>query len=63
MDFTIEEEAFLLECYSRNGVNRQLIKRLCIASIITFLDNTKVKICMYLCITCSSITKQLWNRC
>jgi hypothetical protein len=34
MRFTIEEKAFLLGCYFRNGVNRQPIKRLCIASII-----------------------------
>jgi hypothetical protein len=27
MGFTIEEKAFLLECYFRNGVNRQPIKR------------------------------------
>jgi hypothetical protein len=28
MGFTIEEKAFLLEYYFRNGVNRQPIKRL-----------------------------------
>jgi hypothetical protein len=40
MDFTIEEEAFLLECYSRNGATNK-------KSIIKFLDNAKVQICMY----------------
>jgi hypothetical protein len=34
MGFTIEEKAFLLVCYFRNGVSRQPIKRPYIASII-----------------------------
>jgi hypothetical protein len=33
MGFTIEEKAFLLECYFRNVVNRQSKKRPCIVSI------------------------------
>jgi hypothetical protein len=33
MGFTIEEKVFLLDCYCRNGVNRQSKKRPCIVSI------------------------------
>jgi hypothetical protein len=32
--YGIQMKIFLLECYFRNGVNKQPIKRLCIVSII-----------------------------
>jgi hypothetical protein len=41
MYFIIEENAFLLEYYFRNGVNRQPIKRVCIASIIMRTTQSK----------------------
>jgi hypothetical protein len=51
----VKQEAFLLECYFRNAVNREPIKRPCIASIILRsnydkrFDKTKDELALLLC--------------
>jgi hypothetical protein len=66
MYFIIEENAFLLEYYFRNGVNRQPIKRVCIASIIMRTTQSKTnasvkkdKVALLICFLFDHLIKSL----